>query len=113
MPGGILRLEGIEFSAILGVLPEEKLAPRLVRLDIECRGAWSAGSPPLIDYRETADAVAALSGSRYDLIEDLVSAVLQALSAMRSDLSWSVTATKPFPTLRLRTDRAVFTGDSG
>ena len=113
MPGGILRLEGIEFSATLGVLPEEKLAPRLVRLDIECRGAWSAGSGPLIDYRETVDAVAELSGSRYDHIEDLVSAVLQTLSSMRPDLFWSVTATKPFPTLQLRTDRAVFTGDSG
>ncbi len=113
MPTGILRLSGIEFSAILGVLPEERIAPRLVRLDLECSGEWSAGAAQLLDYRDAVDAVAALAGREYGLLEDLVSDVLSVLEGLRPGLAWKVTATKAFPSLRLRTDSATFTGCTG
>ncbi|HRY60693.1 MAG TPA: dihydroneopterin aldolase [Candidatus Fermentibacter sp.] len=112
MPG-ILRLEGIELSVTLGILPEETLAPRLVKLDIECGGDWSPGSPPLIDYREISDAVSGLSGFEYGLLEDLVSDVAHTLDRLRPGLGWRVTAVKPCPALSLRVDRAVFTWGGG
>ncbi len=112
MPG-ILRLEGIELSVTLGILPEEALAPRLVKLDIECEGDWSPGAPPLVDYREISDAVSGLSGFEYGLLEDLVSDVAHTLGRLRPGLRWRVTAVKPCPALSLRVDRAVFTWGGG
>lgn len=112
MPG-VLRLEGIELPVVLGILPEETLAPRIVKLDIECAGGWSPGSPPLIDYREVADAVSGLAGLEYGLLEDLVSDVAQTLGRLDPGLAWRVTAVKPCPALSLRTDRAVFTWSAG
>ncbi len=112
MPG-VLRLEGIELPVILGLLPEETLAPRIVKLDIECAGGWDPGAPPLIDYREIADAVSGLSGLEYGLLEDLVSDVAHTLGRLRPGMDWRVTAVKACPALSLRVDRAVFTWSGG
>ncbi len=113
MREGLLRLSGIELGVVIGVLPEERMFPRLVKVDVECRGGWAPGDPPLVDYRSVAGAVGAHAGSAFDLIEDLAGALLASLRPLAPGCEWTVTVGKPCPPVTPRAGEASFRATSG
>jgi len=109
MPQGVLRLEGIELRATVGVQPAERLHPRTVELDIEWQGEVSPGSTPAVDYAAAAGELAArLGGAVFDYIEDIGCEALGILRASFPGGLWKVRVTKPCPPTEPRSARAVF-----
>jgi dihydroneopterin aldolase len=108
MPEGILRLEGIELRATLGLLPVEKLHPRLVGMDLEWRGPFSPGSPPVVDYGSAAAVLGSLEGRDFDYVEALACEALDLLRASFPGGTWTVRVVKACPPAPLRSARAVF-----
>lgn len=103
-----LVLEDIELSVFLGMLPAERISPRLAMVTVECEGEPSPGGM-LADYRDVAGAVAALEGAAFGPVEELAAAVLEKVRTLRPDASWTVSVSKPFPDLPLRLRRASVT----
>jgi dihydroneopterin aldolase len=103
-----LVLEDIELSVVLGMLPAERISPRLAFVSVECEGEPSPGGL-LADYRDVVAAVAALEGSAFGPVEDLATAVLEKVRQLRPDASWTVSVSKPLPGLPLRLRRASVT----
>jgi len=95
----------------LGVLPEEKLSPRDVPVDLAWTSTHSGGAP--FDYRDVAGTASRFAGGEYDLLEDLAESLLEALSKDFPGGTWTVTVRKPWPPVGLPLECVSFTLEGG
>ena len=102
-----LSLQDIELRLLLGLLPEERLAPTTVHLDLEWSGRLEPGNPP-VDYSLVCSALAGIGGADFRYIEDVAAAVLELLTASWPG-RWRVSASKYCPPGDLPMKRAVCT----
>ncbi len=103
---GTLFLRGISLPVVLGALPEEKLFPRTVTLDLSFAG--TATAVPAADYSEVCSCIAVLAGSRFEYLEQLAESVVKMLG-QRWPGAWRVTVKKPFPPVCLSMESAEYT----
>lgn len=94
-------LRNLEISAVIGVLPEERIAPR--RLVVNVAAVCEApGLPAADDLRAVVDyrlirqaAVDAAAGTACQLVETLAARIADAIVAVPGVLEASVTLDKP------------------
>lgn len=91
----------------LGALSEERLAPRLVELDI-MTDQPSAG-PRRLDYGEVVSLLERLQDGEFDYIEDLASRAAQLLASRWPAREWKLTVRKVRPPSPLPLGQAVYT----
>lgn len=106
-----LELRGLVLRVTLGVLPEEKLSPRDVPVDLSWTSEHKGGAP--FDYRDVAGTASRFVGGEYDLLEDLAESLLEALSADFPAGTWTVSVRKPWPSLELPLECVSFTLEGG
>jgi len=97
----IIHIRDLEIECIVGVMPEERYTPRLVRINLrlECDLAAAGRSDALedtVDYRDVRDRVMDVVRSNRDgLIERLVQRVAEAALSVRGVQRVTVILDKP------------------
>lgn len=94
-------LRNLELDVVIGVLPEERLAPRRLLVNVaavcETRGATAADDiRDVVDYRLIRQAaVDAAAGTAFQLVETLAARIADAIVAVPGVLEARVTLDKP------------------
>ena len=94
-------LRGLALDVVVGVLPEERLAPRRIILEVEAVCAAPADPAAddirtVVDYRLIRQAAAdAAAGTACQLVETLAARIADAIMAVPGVLETSVTLDKP------------------
>lgn len=94
-------LRNLDLSAVIGVLPEERIAPR--RLVVNVEAVCAAPDDPaaddiraVVDYRLIRQAaVDAAAGTAFQLVETLAARIADAIVAVHGVLETTVTLDKP------------------
>ncbi len=88
MAGDAIELRGLQFSAIVGVLPQERTEPQPLELDVDLhvdlgKAGASDDLADTVDYGAVCDAAeAAVTGTAHWLLEALAEHVAGALLAV-------------------------------
>ena len=83
-----IAIESLTFEAILGLLPHERRTPQ--RIVADCRiGYTFQNGNGYVDYAAVASLIReTVQSGRFELIEEAIEAVLQAISTRNGEIAW-------------------------
>ncbi len=108
---GQLTLKNVIIRLKLGSEPFEKISDSDIPVDILWSGEMTGSMS--IDYTGICEILAGFSEKEYDYIEELASDILNTLLEEYPTGYWKVIVTKPFPSVSLKMESALFAMEGG